>query len=480
MIWSKGGWNNRKGERNDFATYALFQYLQRILAENIRKMVESLMDITLQMKTFNFHIKTFAGHFLNRINTAISLINQMAATDINDVYRYFSIKYMHSKHFSIAVDTTLHYIDAFYFDMRTIVPYLNSVDNIEARKHRFQSAQDTAVNLFLSLEALGKLGPLWPGGDIHSHERCQSRYNLTMDTITRITEVLNHVLANCEQINQTVFNNNHTINTWSGILSEHSSQANARIAGVKRCINEYITVMERAREEIESTIKAMKETLQNDFVFSYDEILHSVTKDLETIESSIVCFEDLLAKYSRNETTKLGMYSAITQANRTQLEGALSSVLARIDTHALETLQTMMTTSTVNIRKWLSRSLRAFATLEPYFNVVGEIRRLSIWHYPVLSLDSPDILEYRLGLGFIVSLPPSKDKTVMHILENKEDDIFFRDILRYYANNLSVEMNDFKVQLSGAKKKTMAAFDSLLSDVQSFRRKSQIDKDFIL
>ena len=448
------------------------------MAENIRKMVMSLLDITIEMKAFNFLINTDAAHFFNRVKEAILLINQMAFTDVNSL---FEIKDIYRRNFSIAVETAIDYMDAFYFDMRKIDPNLSSADNIEAGKHSFQNALGTAMDLILSLNAIIKLGPLLPDGDMDRPELCQYQYTLTVGTITRITEVLNQTLASWEQINQTIFNGNHTINAWTGVLGEHNRQANARIAGVKRCIDKYKNVMERVHDEIESTVKVMNETLQNDFVFSYNEILDSISKDLETIDSSIACFDDLMAKYSRNETTKLGMYSAITQANRAQLEGALNSVLGRIDTLALEPLQTMMGTSKFNIRKWLSRSLRAFATLEPYLSVGKDIDRLTIWHYPVLKLDSPDILEYLLqGPGNPVEIPPSQDKSPMHILKDKDDDRLFRDILRYYANNLSIEIYCFKVKLSDAKKKTMAAFDSLSSDVQSFQKKSQIDKDFIL
>ena len=421
----------------------------------------------------------------------------MAVKDFNYIHEKVLIyKHAYDTQFSVAVDTALHYIDAFHSDMRNIDSYLSFVDNIEAGWHLFHNVQGTAVSLFLSVNAVRKLEPsqglykdwpsdlLWRNGDTDNYELCQSQYSLLLDNITRIMELLNQVLVNWGQINQTIHSNNRTIDTWSSKLHEYNGHVNSGIALVKRCSNEYKTVIDGAHEEIESTVKAMEETLQNDFIFSYDELIDSISDDLDTIEFIIAYFEELLGKYSKNETTKLDMYSTITQANRTQLGGALSSILARIDTHAVEPLQTMMGTSKINIRKWLLRCLRAFAKLAPYHNSVrDEIGGLLIWHYPVLLLDSPDILLYRIRHPMGMSSAQNKrpqDKSPWCIVENKEDDTLFREILRYYAGNLSAGMYDFKVKLTGLKKDTMAAFDSLSLNVHSFRKKSQIDKDFIL
>ena len=212
----------------------------------------------------------------------------------------------------------------------------------------------------------------------------------------------------------------------------------------------------------------------------FDEALDLVWNDIETKKSNISYFENLMKKYSRNDTTMLDMASSITAANHSHLEEALSTILTQMDIQALEPLRNMIRNSKVNIKEWLHSSLNVTGRLLPYSSSMCIERRiqifLKIWLYPVLKLDSPDVLVFNLRGDEIWP----RTKRLQTLLENNDHETVITEILRSFGNDLSFVKYDLRNRLLDSKKETLTALGNLTVNAQAIHQQSIIDKDFIL
>ena len=381
------------------------------------------------------------------------------------------------------VETTLSHLEAFHSDIQNIEHRLSSVDNNKPGLYAFWNARDTAENLYISLDAMRTMPENIDGFRLWSTNRyvsCQSKYTLMLDIITRITELLSRASVNWEQFNQTYNHNYNAENKWSDQLIVYYRQANDSIGDVKECSTEFKNVLEGAYETISSLETTLHASLWNDFYFNFNDVLDLVWNDLETFNSNISYFEDLMTKYSRNDTNKLDIASSITAANHSHLEDALSSILSRINTQALEPLHNMMRNSRVNIKKWLHNSLSAMGTLVPYFDTCIEenARLLRIWRYPVVKLDLTENLVYTYNRNSFKTWPETKSLPIL--LGSRYAQTLFTAILKSYGDNLSIALYELQARLSSSKKETLTALGNLMIDVHSVRQQSIIDKDFIL
>ena len=471
----------------NFNIRRLFHHFQRVTAENIHRIINILQNLITQLQLFHYLIVKVADSALFRVNKAIFKINRMARDDMGSTLH--GIKFCKSKYdggIAIKVETALYHLDAFHSDIQNMEYRLSSVDSNKPGMYAFWNVRDAAENLYVSLDAIRTipeyidrftLNRLW---STNRYVSCQSKYTLMLDIITRITELLSRASVNWEQINQTNNYDYNAGNKWSEQFINYNRQANNTIGDVEECSTEFKNVLEGAYETISSLETTLQTMLWNDFYFNFDDVLDLVWNDLETINSNISYFEDLLTKYSRNDTTKLDIASSLTAVNHAHLEDALSSILSRIDTQAVEPLHNMMRTSRVNIKKWLHNSLSAMGTLVPYFDTcIEKMARFSrIWRYPVVKLDSPDILVYTYNGNSFKTWPETK--SLRTLLENRDDETLFTEILKSYGHNVSIALYELQARLSSSKKETLTALGNLLTDVQSVHQQSIIDKDFIL
>ena len=271
--------------------------------------------------------------------------------------------------------------------------------------------------------------------------------------------------------------NNSNINVYS----LDYAIGNETIKLLVRCTNEYKSVVESTEQTISSHFDAMNEALQNDFNFSYTNILDISSNDLDTVKQVIVILEEMLVKYSKNDTTKLDMSSLFTKNRRANLEEILDRVLSRINTRALLPFQAMTENSAVNIKKWLHDSLSALGMLVPYFdngNIEKISRSLTIWRYPVLRMNSNNMLKYKYEQHENWITWP-RINNILEMLRREDDKALFTEILTSYGNDLSAEIYKLHSNFSSAKKDILNAFDDLRADLQSFEQQSVIDKDFI-
>ena len=455
-------------------------------------MVHNLHNLVTQLQRFHYLIVNDTDSALHQINKAIKKINIMTKYDVHNMLRGITTcGSTYDDSIAIKVDSALYYLEAFSSGIWNIKYVLSSADNNTSGQYALLNARGTAENLLIALDAMRKtpenvsngvthtLNRIWSYDGTNRYSFCQSRYTLMIVIVTRIIGLLSQALENRKEINQTSNYDSNDGNAWYIQLFDHNLQANNTIGDVIDCSNELKSILEGAYETISSFEKTLTINLANDFYFKYDDILDLIWNDLETINFNISYFEDLLTKYSRNETTKLDISSLITAANHSHLEETLSNILARMDTHASEPLQNMMRDSKINIRKWLHNSLSAMGKLLPYFDTCIEMRARSpkMWRYPILKLDSPDILKYSFDDSF-KTWP--RNKSLRILLEKSEDYTLFTDILRSYGNNLSIAIHDLQTRLMSSKKETLTALGNLIADMQFVRQQSIIDKNFIL
>ena len=248
-----------------------------------------------------------------------------------------------------------------------------------------------------------------------------------------------------------------------------------------RCTNEYKIAVESTEQTISSHFDASNEAMQNDFNFSNAKILYISSNDLDSVKRVIVDLEEMLTKYSKNDTTKLNMSSLITEKRRAYVEDILDRILSRINTRALVPLQTMTENSEVNIKKWLHGSLNALGMLVPYFDN-GDIeetsRNLNIWRYPVLKMNSNKMLKYNYE-QYENWITWPRIINILEMLRREDDKALFTEILTSYGNDISIEIYNLQSRFSSAKKDILNGYDELRADVQSFQQQSDTDKDFI-
>ena len=427
------------------------------------------------------------------MNSAIQKVNGMAKDDLEAMLRIFNgYKQAYDTQLAIKVDPALHFLNAFDFDMRYMSSRLTFTQD-DVGQAAFENARGTVQSLNVSLVDMKEIEDtpaapeylLWSPNRLwenrRTYENCQGIYIQMLEKLHRSESILKQAAYDWSAINAR-HDNALIEGTWPHSLDNEIRNMQSKIAPLISCTSEYKNVIESAETTLAAHVDAVNEALVNDFYMNYDDVLDTVRYDLETITEGIAYLEDMLVKYSRNDTTKLNMSSSITEAERTRVEETLDSVLSRLGTHALDPLQTMAENSKGNIRKWLHGSLNALGTLAPYFdndNIERRARNLNIWRFPVLRMDSPSLLIYTYGELETWRTWP-RIHNLLELLHRGDDTLFFTEILTLYGNRLSAEIYDLKSRFTSAKKDTLRALDNLKTDVQSFSEQSRIDKDFIL
>ena len=432
-----------------------------MLTENIQGTVKNVQNLVANLKTFNWLIRNFAGSPMSRINIAIREINKMAINDLGQL-RVISngCKQVYDSQFAITVDSVLHQIQALNWELRG--------QNHEDRPQW----HDTIDNLRASLENMKMINKLILPPMKFSPNR------FWRDDRGKICQDMYTVMAN--NISTLLYGNVVNV-TNRKTDSPNSAMENQTIAPVVQCTIEYKSIVDGTEQIILSYLDEANEALENDLYFSFDKVLHIASDDLAYITDAIVHLEDMLVNYSRNHTTKLSMSSFITKNNRTYLEKTLDRVLSRIVTRALVPLQTMTENSEINIKKWVHGSLSALGKLVPYFdndNIDHTARNLTIWRYPLLRMNSNKILKFKYKQNETwITWPQSNN--ILEMLKREDDKALLKEILTSYGNDLTIEIYKLQSQFSSAKKDILSAVDTLMADMQSFRRQSEIDQDFI-
>ena len=443
-------------------------------------MVKNLKKIITQFQHFQAMLITTESSDSEFYNTmrilygAIDGINRAARWELEQIFqRVKASKIEYDGSHALCVDTAGHYLDRFLADIRNMEFRSRFVNSTELGQNDFPEAR-TVDSLITALKVIRTVPDenndfrIWSMANTDRHESCLFQYNLMINILTRISELLRQASVDWEQINQMANSDYNAENAWADQLLNNSRQANAVITDVIHCSTEYKNVVERGYELTKANLDESKKYLLHDFYLNYTEVLDLVWSELETIKFSIAYFEGLLTKYSRNDTSKLDMASSITVANSTQLEEVLGNILAKIDSHAWEPLKFRMRNSKLNIKEWYLSSLTAIGmhlNITEYFPVTfvdGGHR---------LQLDPIDyyVIYKPLGLNLWLEEKP---------LETFED--ASTKILQSFQRNISLAIYDFRARLSSAKREALTALDHLIADVQSFYQQSHVDKDFIL
>ena len=460
-------------------------------------MVTEVQKISTQFHIFHSLAVKVTDYILHSMNTAIKKIIQVAETDMKMMLSETErCKRVYDSTVAIKVNTALHHLELFSSDVQVMEYHIRAANFSKTSQYALMNTLATAESLFVSLDAVrtvDRLGDTYHAeslfvsrdavrtvdrlGDTYfphllwrndSYAFCQTQYTSMMGLITRINILLSNVSKNWIQLNSAIYYDYKASDTWHELIN-NTQQVNNVITYVKDCSSEYKNVLGGLYETLKSNLDELKKSLQNDFNFNHYEVLDQVLGDLETINSTIASFEGLLGQYSRNKTTKLAIASSLTTGHRTRLGEALSGILSRIDSHAFEPLRIKMRNARVNIMKWLLDSLRAIGTLEPYFRRRYDDENrfqecCEMLYYPILDMDSPDILFFA-DLQYKKTVWPYNE-SVLTNLENRGAEKGFTEVLKSYETNLSIVMYDLQTRLSGTKRDTLTALDDLVADVQ--------------
>ena len=434
-----------------------------MLTEHIQGTVKNVQSLVANLKTFYWLITNLAGSALSRINTAIREINKMAKNDLNRLREVSNeCKEAYDFQLAITVDSALHYLKVLDLALRS--------DNKESAH-----VNNTLHTVHGYLEDMKKIKEISPVSK--NEDWVPDRFwRDDMGLICRdaYTEMANNIYTSLRKEAE------NDRDKEAHLL--HSYKGSETISSVIRCTNEYKIVVEDTARTISSHFEEANEAVENDFYFTYDKILDIVSDDLNYITKLVSYLEDMLVRYSTNDTTKLYMSSSITKSSRTYLEEKLDGVLSRLITRAVVPLQTMTKNSEVNIKKWLHSSLSALGMLFPYFDnnyrIDKKARKMTIWRYPVLKMNSNKMLQYKYDQREKwITWPGSNN--ILEMLERGDYKTIFTEILTSYGNDLSIEIYKLQSQFIIVKKDILRAFDNLMDDVQSFRRQSEIDKGFV-
>ena len=405
---------------------------------------------------------------------AIDGINHAARRELEQIFqRVKASKSEYDGSRALCVDTAVHYLDRFLADIRNMESRLHFVNSTELGQNDFPEAR-TVDSLITALKVIRTVPDenndfrIWSTANTDRHESCLSQYNLMIDILTRISELLRQASVDWGQINHMANSDYNAENAWADQLLNNSRQANAVVTDVIHCSTEYKNVVERGYELTKANLDESEKYEQRDFYLKYTEVLDLVGSELETIEFSIAYFEGLLTKYLQNDTSKLDMASSITVANSTQLEEVLGNILAKIDSHAWEPLKFRMRNSKLNIKEWYLSSLTAMGI---HLNITE--------YFPVTFVEGRHRIHLDPIKHYVIYKPPRLNLW----LEEKPLEAFedaSTKILQSFERNMSLAIYDFRARLSSAKREALIALDHLIADVQSFYQQSHVDKDFIL
>ena len=448
---------------------------------NLEKAKSALYDMTWLAKN--------AGYSLTKVNKALELLASVIHEDINDLHGLITeIKSTYDQYVSPTIKLVLFCLEQVLLTFQT-----SAIKN----QHADPIGQEHVMGDFRLLKyAIETLDDFYHK---HCNKYCSDGFPVSTEHIESTEHIdskectkywCNHrpmvwqsserdrrkCQDNLKTIQEKVYSTLSEIPTGS-IVNEIISPLNHTV----NCIREYKFSLERALSALDKIKSDLEHNIDIHFNFDYESVLATIiNQELGYMNKNISWLNGLLLDYSRNDTTKVDLSTVITPSTVVQLSHTMDSMISKLESNAFNPLLT--TASLVEITSWesLHDGLATMNNLVPYFaaNYIEDVcRRLKFWRHPTVELTSPNILGFQFSPGETWNTW-SRSMSLQGL--NRRLGNVARNILQPYTERVHMELHKIQNKFITAKSDVLSASNVLVTDLQSFKETSNVDKNFIL
>ena len=189
----------------------------------------------------------------------------------------------------------------------------------------------------------------------------------------------------------------------------------------------------------------------------------------------------MIAKYLTYDLSKLYLAEMILNSKtQDNVIRNMDTILFKNDLEAIFKLKSDAQRMKPNIQKLYVEGLAALNTLLPYFEreeVESNLRNLSLWRQPIAELRTREVLKYLYSIDETWRTWPTS--VSLGDLITPEGSKYISDILNGYMEGIYEAL--FEVQHTSllAKEDAVNAFVTLWSELQLYKKQSQIDDNFV-
>ena len=466
---------------------------QRVLVTNIQLTVENMRALTLSLENFEVLTSNHSAVVTERLNavsrrytelTRADIVHLMAVLDqYEEGYRdsygpyldpfVFYIKYMH--HIVVFLRTRVN--------LRESSEYtgMKGLSSAQAANQVMVKYLDNMIHLDQKVSPSGNWTPtrFWPTmerRDLCNATYREARYNYQtlIATIQKAYTYFWDMLTNWPA---------DRAQGWPYKMDRACNSILDNNATLFNCSVEYSLMLSTARQELETVLEEIDESLALDFNFTYEDVLRNVQDDLDMIAGNLTWMSSRLQDYVQNRTTKLELSAEITTTTRDAVVQSLDTIFAKIDADALAMLRRSVDQTEFNIKLWYLAGLTSFYPMAPFIDsaILDEAcRQLGIWRSPQVALNSSDWVQWQHAVGMVADSWP-EGMTLAEMIDSSRVAGVLDATMTAYADTMYDEMyKRIKLAFEDAKENIVSSFDAVITDLETFRKESTITNTFIL
>ena len=429
----------------------------------MQRTIENLENATSLLSNLKW-LSDNSGYSFDQVNTALKKLVQYTAEDIEYLRDTVTdVIAIYEEHYSPIIDSVFYHLDRIEQTLR----YLTYRTDLAQRQKQGLMVQEARL-LNLTLKAI--LPMRYTACDYTCGQNQPSWWQRDNDERTKCQQVLERM-------------ENNTIDLIKEPSEVYAHKVLQEMDGLLACVGEYKLTLENAVTDLNNVVSEVNRLQNTQLHFNYDDFLiHTINEELRHTENNISWLSDIKLYYSRNETTKVNLSSAITSDAERMFFYTMDSIIAKLETNVISALQTRTEFFEVYLQQLLQESIDVMIQLEPYFAgtyIEEKTRNILFWRHPIAELATPDIVRFRYGATETWrTWPRSVDLQDLGSGSSVFDEIA-ANILPPYAEILHTELQDIRGKFISAKYDALAALEALVADLAAFNVLSAVDENFV-
>ena len=472
--------------------------------EHIQHISQSIEAVVMNINHFAKTVAFYSSSTLNRINNGLIRIKQLVKDDIHVmesmVYNY---KETYQSFLAAKIDHLLHFLDSVDYNLDQLLvrtdkgpwDFSNSVKNIANRGHKDYGWYTIThlIGLFdalrVSLSSIDDINMMVPTEELDDSVKkelpstlwsnneqwrtCSQVMIREADKYRHLVVALFNVLHSWQESNKE--------SGWPGSIKTRIRNRKEKIESLKMCASDYKYNINNALSHLSVIKSSAEDTVNRGTNFDFQAFQYSLKEDFRAMSASGSWLYRQLYKYRSYDISKLDLTKNILNAKtKDDMVRHMEAILFKTDLDAIFKLKTEAQILKSNIQQWYVAGLGAISPLVNYFEgneVESKIRNLSLWRQPVLDVRTPEVLKYSYNFDETWRTWPAS--VPLRNLTTPHGSQYISDILEGYITSINDVLYQVQHTSLAAKEAAVVEIDTLWKELQSYKRLSQVDDQFV-
>ena len=469
----------------------------------MRSITQKTEAVVYNLKKFLRIVHNSTSYSLDRINSALIKIKQLADSDIGAMKEIVNAyKQSYDSHLGNRLDHILYFLDYAEHNLNHLGIRLES--DLAPHSELLYPYGDHSVGYAWDsfAQAKGAFNVLWQSlSDINGTNRMMKMRNFSDPTKvslpdrlwagpTREENCLDLIKLELEGYQDLVTIIPETLHSWthrdqgsswSDAMMENMLQRRGNVTSLKSCVGEYKGVITAALDNISTMKIAAEKVLKSDTHLDLHALESSIGEHITTINQSASVLRGQLELYCANKTSKMYLAGKLLNTSiRDIVRRRMESLISKTDLDAISKLQTETEEVESSVQNWFITSFDSLTTLVDYFGddvIIKLIQTLNLWRKPTVDFRTPDVIRYTYES--IKSWETLFTSTYQVNITTLTGSHRISSILDGYMAGINGALYEVQHTLLSTKEEAMSAFDALWHELEAYRQQGQIDDGFV-